>query len=165
MALLFAYLWSRVGPSWRLLSLTAGCCFFLLVAAIDLKYRLVLDVMIYPAAVVALLLQIVSPKRDVLAALAGGALGFSVFLVTALVKQGGVGGGDIKLSGLIGLVVGFPEVLWALALGIVAGGITALLLMLSPRWKLKSHMPYAPFLCLGAVIALLYSPPALLLPR
>ena len=75
-----------------------------------------------------------------------------------------MGGGDVKLAALIGLVVGFPGVLWALTLGIVAGGITALLLVLFPRWELGSHMPYSPFLCFGVVIALLYNPLPLVFP-
>ncbi len=163
-ALLFAYLWQRCGPSWQWLSLASVCSFFLLVAIIDLRYRRVLDVMIYPAAIVALLLHVVSPGGNWRAALVGGVLGLSLFLVTALIRPGSLGGGDIKLATLIGLMVGFPEVLWALMVGIVAGGITALLLVISPRWELESQIPYAPFLCLGAVIALLYNPIPLLLP-
>ena len=87
-----------------------------------------------------------------------------VFLLAALIRRGGLGGGDIKLAALIGLVVGFPEVLWALAAGIVAGGIAALILVFLARWEIKSHIPYAPFLCLGAIIALLYNPLPLFLP-
>jgi len=75
-----------------------------------------------------------------------------------------MGGGDVKLAALIGLTVGFPQVLWALALGILAGGITALLLVLTPRWGPKSHIPYAPFLCLGALLALVYDPLPLIFP-
>ena len=162
--LLFAYLCGRFGPSWQFLLLAVSCSFFLLVSIIDLKYRLILNVMVYPAAVVTLLLWAMFSERDILAALVGGAVGFSIFLLAALVRQGGLGGGDVKLAAVIGLVVGFPEVLWALAVGIVAGGITALLLLLTPRWEPGSHMPYAPFLCLGAVVALLYNPLPLIFP-
>lgn len=164
MALLFVYLWERFGASWELLLMACGCSFFLLVAIIDLKHRLVLNVMIYPAAVLALLLHAISSRGGLITALVGGAVGFSVFLLAAVVRRGGLGGGDIKLATLIGLTVGFPEVLWALAAGIVAGGIMALLLVLSPRWELGSHIPYAPFLCLGTVIALLYNPLPLIFP-
>mgnify|MGYP001026687086 CR=1 FL=1 len=157
-ALLFAYLWERFGPSWRSLLLALNCSFFLLIAIIDLKYRLVLNVLIYPAAVLMLLLHSIPLGRDTLTALLGGAVGLSPFLLVALVRPGSMGGGDVKLAALIGLTVGFPQVLWALTLGILAGGITALLLVLTRRWGLKSHIPYAPFLCLGAMITLVYNP-------
>jgi len=111
-----------------------------------------------------LLLHAIPPGRDALAALLGGAVGLSPFLLVALVRPGSMGGGDVKLAALIGLTVGFPQVLWALTLGILAGGIAALLLVLTPRWGLKSHIPYAPFLCLGAMLTLVYDPLLLIFP-
>ena len=59
---------------------------------------------------------------------------------------------------LIGLWVGFPHVLWALTLGILAGAVTTLVLLLTRRWNLTGHIPYAPFLCLGTVLSLLGVP-------
>jgi prepilin signal peptidase PulO-like enzyme (type II secretory pathway) len=158
-ALLFACLWERFGLSWKLLLVAANCSFFLLIAVIDLKYRLVLNMLIYPAAAVTLFLRSVPPGRDTLITLLGGVVGLSPFLLVALVKPGGMGGGDVKLAALIGLMVGFPQVLWALALGILAGGITAFLLLLTRRWGPKSYIPYAPFLCLGALFSLVYPVP------
>jgi prepilin signal peptidase PulO-like enzyme (type II secretory pathway) len=158
-ALLFAYLWQRFGPSWKLLLLASCCSFLLLIAVIDLRYRLVLNVLIYPAAAVTLLFHSVPSGRDALTALLGGAVGLSFFSLVALVRRGDMGAGDVKLAALIGLMVGFPQVLWALTLGILAGGITALFLLLTHLRDLKSYMPYAPFLCLGAAITLIYTPP------
>jgi prepilin signal peptidase PulO-like enzyme (type II secretory pathway) len=164
-ALLFAYLWNRLGLSWELLLLAFICSFFLLVAIIDLRYRLVLNVMVYPAMVVTLLLRFMLPGSGAVTALVGGVIGLALFLLTALLRPGDLGAGDVKLATLIGLILGFPQVLWALALGIVAGGIAAILLiLLTHRWGLKSHIPYAPFLCLGATVALLYNPLPLILP-
>ena len=90
-ALLFAYLWERFGPSWRLLLMAFTCSFFLLVAIIDLRYRLVLNVMVYPAMVVTLLLRVVLPGSGVVTALVGGAIGLALFLLTALLRPGGLG--------------------------------------------------------------------------
>jgi len=163
-ALLFAYLWEHFGPSWRLLWLALTGSFFSLIALIDLKYRLVLNVLIYPAAAVVMLFRSVPPGRDTLTALLGGAVGLSPFLLVALVRPGDIGGGDIKLAALIGLIVGFPQVLWALSLGILAGGITALLLLLTHRGGARSHIPYAPFLCLGAMFSLTCNPLLLIFP-
>lgn len=157
-ALLFAYLWNRFGPSWRLIVMAAYCSFLLLIAVVDLRHRLILNVLIYPAAVVALLLRFVPPGKDALTTLLGGAVGLTFFSLVALMRRGGMGAGDVKLAALIGLMVGFPQVVWALTLGILAGGIAALFLFLTHLRELKSYMPYAPFLCLGAAITLVYNP-------
>ena len=157
-AMLLVYLWQRFGWSWKLLYLVVACSFFLLITIIDLKYRLVLNVLVYPAAVLALLIHSLPPGRDTLTALLGGAVGLSPFLLAALLKPDGIGGGDVKLAALIGLWVGFPHVLWALTLGILAGAVTTLGLLLTRHWNLTSHIPYAPFLCLGTVLSLLGVP-------
>ncbi len=155
-ALLLGYLWLRFGFSRELVLLAFAGSFFLLIAAIDLKYRLVPNVLVFPAGVVALLLAFVPPGHRTLLALLGGAVGTLPFLLVVFLKPGSIGGGDVKLATLIGLVVGFPQVLWALSIGILAGGIAAIVLFLTRRWGPKSHIPYAPFLCLGTMISLLW---------
>jgi leader peptidase (prepilin peptidase)/N-methyltransferase len=73
----------------------------------------------------------------------------------ALIAPRGLAGGDVKLAGLIGLTVGFPRVLPALTVGIVAGGLTIGLLLLTRRVGPKEYVPYGPFLVLGALVSLL----------
>jgi prepilin signal peptidase PulO-like enzyme (type II secretory pathway) len=155
--LLFIFLWERMGLSWKWLYLAVACLFFLLIAIMDLKYRLVLNVLVYPAAAIALLVHCIPPGRDTLIALLGGAFGLAPFLAAALLKPEGIGAGDVKLAALIGLIVGFPQVMIALIVAVLAGGIVAMSLFLVRGWKLGNYIPYAPFLCLGAVFSLLYS--------
>jgi prepilin signal peptidase PulO-like enzyme (type II secretory pathway) len=163
--LLLVLLWERLGFSCKYLYTTAACLFFLLIAIVDLKHQLVLNVLVYPVAAITLLVHSVPPGRETLVTLLGGTLGLAPFLAAALLKPEGIGAGDVKLAALIGLMVGFPEVMAALIVAVMAGGGTALVLLLTRRWKLESHIPYAPFLCLGAVFSLVYAPSSLLFPR
>ncbi|MFZ5917711.1 MAG: prepilin peptidase [Chloroflexota bacterium] len=164
-ALSWAALAWRYGLTWQALWLAVCCAFLALLAAIDLKHRLVLNLMVGPAAVVAVLFFRFSPPGNWLATLVGGGFAFLIFLAVAMIRPGSLGGGDVKLAGLVGLVVGFPTVIWALLLAVTLGGIVVALLLLSKRWTLKSTTPYAPFLCLGGMLALLYDPLPLLLSR
>lgn len=148
----------RFDPFWSRPRVLVASIFFLLVALVDLRHRLVLDAMVVPAALVALVAQLVASPNALFVALIGGVFGLAPFLATALVKPGGMGGGDVKLAGLVGLTLGFPRVMWGLAVAVVAGGIVSLLLLLSKEWELGDHLPYAPFLCLGVIVALLHDP-------
>lgn len=148
----------RPGSLWASLAGLLVTAFFLLVAVIDLKYRLVLNVLIYPALAATLLATaLVAPQRLPLS-LAGGLLAFGLFMLTAALRPGELGGGDIKLAALIGLLAGFPGVLIALLIGAGLGAITAAVLILGLHWRPQTHIPYAPFLCSGAIIALIFSP-------
>jgi leader peptidase (prepilin peptidase)/N-methyltransferase len=134
-----------------------------LIAAVDAKHRLVPNAVIYPAGAAALIVSATPLGRGIGSALLGGLFGFVPFLLAATLRPGELGGGDVKLAAFIGLAFGFPHVLWALAVGVTSGGAAAAYLMLAQGRGRAHKIPYAPFLCLGAVVALLYDPlPALL---
>ncbi|NDJ86927.1 MAG: prepilin peptidase [Chloroflexi bacterium] len=153
-----AVLWLRFGWSLELLLYILGLSFFMLIALIDLKYRLVLNIFTYPAIIMVFIAHGLTNPDSLVAIALGGALAFSMFFLTAWLKPGELGGGDVKLATVIGVTFGFPQVLWALMIGAGAGGIMTMGLLLSQRGTLKTRIPYAPFLCLGAVVALFYNP-------
>ena len=156
--LLFAYLWRHYGPSLQLVLATLYTCLFLLIFVIDLEHRLVLNVVVLPASLLALSISFISPNPGPGNALLGGALGFGLFALVALAYRGGMGAGDVKLAGLIGLITGFPLVVVALAIGVLIGGLVALLLLLTKVKGRKSYIPYAPFLVMGGMVTMLYGP-------
>jgi prepilin signal peptidase PulO-like enzyme (type II secretory pathway) len=65
-----------------------------------------------------------------------------------------IGSGDVFLGGAIGLLLGWPEVLVALLLTYSLGGITAAVFLLLGLVERKSRIPFAPFLCSGALLLL-----------
>ena len=144
-AALFAWLWGRPTSVAESVCLSLLCSFLVLVAIIDLKYRLVLNVMVWPAAAVTLVIRYLVPGTNMLEVLLGGAFGFAIFALAAFVRPGGLGGGDVKLATLIGLVFGFPNALWALMIGIFVGGTLAILMLLSHRGDSKSEIITIPF--------------------
>ena len=158
LAVLWVYLGSRTSTIGDWLWLAAMCAFFILVAVIDLKYRLVLNVVLYPALIIALITQLLIVRANLISVLIGAAFGLLIFLAALWLRPNDLGGGDVKLAGLIGVIFGFPHVLWALLIGVVAGGLAAIGLLAGRRWQPSAQIPYAPFLCLGAIIALLYNP-------
>ena len=63
-----------------------------------------------------------------------------------------MGGGDPKLAGAVGLFVGYPGVLVALWIAVVAGGILAIGLLASRKRGRKDAIPFGPFLAASAII-------------
>jgi len=147
----------KFGLTWRFGFFATSFSLLMLMALIDLKYRLVLNIIIYPLSVIIVMGQACLYPQDILHVLFGGGIAFSVFVLTAYIKPGQLGGGDIKLATLIGLAFGFPDMLWALLVGGGLGALMALLFIVQGKGKLFT-MPYAPFLCFGAMIALLVNP-------
>ena len=86
--------------------------------------------------------------------LEGGVVGALIMLAVFIVFPG-FGFGDVKLAGLIGLILGFPTVLYGLLVGMVLGGLGAGWLLLSKRAGLRGVMAYGPYLAGGAILEML----------
>jgi leader peptidase (prepilin peptidase)/N-methyltransferase len=131
-------------------------CVFLVIVFIDLAHHLILNRIVYPAALLALLLNIFRAEPGFLMGLAGGGVGFGLLLLPALVFRGGMGWGDVKMAALIGLVVGFPNVFVAILGAIIAGGLVAAGLMAARTRGRKDAIAFGPFLSVAAVVTMLY---------
>jgi leader peptidase (prepilin peptidase) / N-methyltransferase len=149
------------------------CCVFLIIIFIDWEHKLILNKVTYPMAAVALVILAVDAftsgsltpgnlsflpldKPAILSGVIGGAVGLGFFLLVFLINPRGMGMGDVKLAGLIGLVTGWPMVIVALLIGILIGGLAAIVL-LSLRLKgRKDVIPYGTFLAIGPIITLFW---------
>ncbi len=150
----FAYYYYGVGSEFARVVIYG--LLFLLISVIDLERQLILNKVIYPALPLALAIGFVLPGPAPLPGLIGGAVGMSLLLLVYLVSRGGMGMGDVKLAALIGLVLGFPQVLIALFLGIILGGLTAGVLLISGAKKRKEAIPFGPFLSMAAFIGIIW---------
>ena len=81
-----------------------------------------------------------------------------LMLLIFLLSRGGMGAGDVKLSFVLGVWLGFKASIVCLMLAFVFGGIIGVLLLASGIKQRKDPIPFGPFLCIGAYIALLFSP-------
>lgn len=120
----------------------------------DLRYTTIPDQVVYSAIGLALVWSLGNREwLPVLAAVA--AAGFFLFLV--FVTRGkGMGMGDVKLAGLMGLVLGFPGIVVALMLAFLTGAVAGVILVLSGRKRLGEHIPFGPFLAGAAWFSLFW---------
>jgi leader peptidase (prepilin peptidase)/N-methyltransferase len=152
----FAFLFWRYGLSWEFPLTAFYTCVLLVLAMIDLQHNLILNVIVYPVMIIALVAGFLIPEFDIYKGVLGGVIGFAILLIPALVMRRGMGWGDVKFAGLIGLMLGFPVVFAGLFIGILLGGIFAVALLLFRKKSRKDTIPFGPWLALGAFIALMY---------
>jgi len=128
----------------------------IIVFVYDFKYYLIPDKVLLPAIVITLLYRISSLSLSINYIVASAvAAGF--FLAIFLISSGRwMGFGDVKLAVLMGLLLGFPNVLVALFLAFFFGAIIGVMTMIYKKKSLKSEMPFAPFLITGTFVALLW---------
>jgi leader peptidase (prepilin peptidase)/N-methyltransferase len=127
-------------------------CFMIILFVYDLKHYLVPNAIIYPVIVLAFIYRLFGDFNYFIAGLIGGAF----FLIIVLISHGKwMGIGDVKIGVLMGLLLGLNYLLVALFLAFFIGAIISIILLILKKKKLKSQIPFAPFL-IGATFITLF---------
>lgn len=124
-----------------------------LLSAIDLRHRLLPNIIVGPAAGAIALVVAVGEWQHIAAHLAAAAIAGGILFVLALVNPRGMGMGDAKLAFLIGIALGSRAIA---AMVYTSGGLIVLaigLVVMRGRSGLKATIPFGPLLALGALIA------------
>jgi prepilin signal peptidase PulO-like enzyme (type II secretory pathway) len=153
---------------------------FVLITVIDIEHRLILFVVVIPSAVIALGDAIITPiqhKPDLPTALIGGVLGFGVFFVLYLggivfsvviakiqgyeLPEVAFGYGDVMLSTLCGLILGWQPMIVAMFITVFLGALGATIYLviraISGKYSMFTPLPYGPYIVLGTLILLLFA--------
>jgi type IV leader peptidase family protein len=131
----------------------------------DVKHRLILDRVSYPAIAGALVLAPWTPGVGYPNALYGAVLVGAFFLVQSLALGGSVLGlGDAKLGVIVGATTGIGfdldhlGAVYAVIAAVIVAGVVALGLLVLRLRRLRDPIPYGPFLCVGAALILFHGP-------
>ncbi|MDQ4049853.1 MAG: prepilin peptidase, partial [Actinomycetota bacterium] len=128
------------------------------IGGIDLEHRIVPNRIVLPAALWALVAAALVATAELPELAIAGAAAFLLLLVAAVAYPAGMGMGDVKLAGTMGLYLGAavaPALLAAFAAGALVGvGI----LVREGAGGRKKGVPFAPFLALGGLLGLLAGP-------
>jgi leader peptidase (prepilin peptidase) / N-methyltransferase len=125
------------------------------IAIIDYEHRIIPNRITAPAAIVAILIGLLFDQDFVVEQLIAGAAAGGFFLLAAIVYPRGMGMGDVKLAGVMGLYLGRAVGL-AVLIGLVAGVIVGAIIIarVGAKEGRKMAVPFGPFLALGGIIAI-----------
>ena len=157
-ALLFVVVGLKIGLEDTLVPALAFTITLVAAAETDLEHRIIPNRLMAVSAVAALVLWgIVDPAQLPENLIAGAAAG-GVMFVVAFAYPAGMGMGDVKLSGVMGLYLG-ASVAPALFVGFATGALVGIgiVLVRGPAAR-KQGVPFGPFLALGGIVGLLYGP-------
>jgi leader peptidase (prepilin peptidase) / N-methyltransferase len=133
-----------------------------LLALIDLDVRRLPDALTRPSYVAGIVLlglaALVEQDAEAMARALLGALAlFAFYLLLAFINPAGMGMGDVKLAGILGLYLGWlgwGQLIAGAFLAFLLGSLVGLALMATRRAGLKSRIPFGPFMLLGALAAI-----------
>ncbi len=138
----------------------AWACVLLVITFIDIDYQIIPDRFSIGGIIAGLVLVYWLPVtyRDALIGLVLGAglLTAVIYGYYFLTGKQGMGGGDVKLLGMIGVFTGWEGVLFTIFMGSLIGTMFGIPWAFLRKKDLKAAIPFGPFLALGALIYVLW---------
>jgi leader peptidase (prepilin peptidase) / N-methyltransferase len=152
-AALFALAAAEFGQSLATLGACIFAAFALVTLFVDIDHLLILDVLTLPVALAGAVIALASGKF--IGAIEGAALGIALFGLMYFATRGaGLGFGDVKLAGCLGVFCGLDGSIAAFAAAFIIGAILAIPVLLTRKRRAKDVLPLGPFLVLGALIVI-----------
>ncbi len=166
-ALIFLSIFSLQSSNLKFLNLAFSfyiACVLIIIFIYDLKHYIIPDKVLFPAIGIVGIVRILDFALGILdfksllnyffAVIVASGFFLAIFLVS---KGRWMGFGDVKLAILMGLLLGFSNVLVALFLAFFFGAIIGVMLMIFKGKKLKSEIPFGPFLIMGTFMAMFWA--------
>jgi prepilin signal peptidase PulO-like enzyme (type II secretory pathway) len=169
-AVIFLLAYWRMGITAQYAITVFWSCIFIIIIFIDWEHTLILNSITYPMAVIAVILlgvnqfipgsnifgdRLFIPHASLYSGLISAGVLFLFFILIVILTPGSMGMGDAKLVALIGLVSGFPLMIFSMIIGVVIGGIVAIILLATRKKGRKDVIPYGTFLAIGPIVAML----------
>lgn len=162
-AALFGATAARFGPDWVLPAYLVLAAALVALSVIDLQRFLLPNRIVFPLAGVSVVLLGLGALAEgegghYVRALLAAVVAFVVFTLLHVISPRSMGFGDVKLSFVLGLFLGYlgwGEVVLGLFLGFLYGAVIGIGLILTGLRTRKDHVPFGPFLAAGTVTAIL----------
>ncbi|MGZ4127483.1 MAG: prepilin peptidase [Actinomycetota bacterium] len=166
-AALFGLAAWRIRPATDLVAFLPLLWVLVVLSFIDLEHKLLPNRIVGPALATGVVLTGVAAALGPGAgawvrALAGGAVAFGFFLLLAIISPRGMGMGDVKLSSVLGLALGYlgwGRLFVGLLLSFIAGAVGGIGLIAARKAGMKSEVPFGPYLALGTIVSILFGGP------
>ncbi|KQS19573.1 prepilin peptidase [Exiguobacterium sp. Leaf187] len=150
--MLYAYAFWQFGWSMELaLTLTLTSLLFILTMS-DLAYMLIPNKILLFFLPIALIVRYLSPLENWYNPIIGGIVGFVLLFVIFLASRRGMGAGDVKLFGLLGIFLGPLHVVIALFVSAFVGSVIGLTLLGTGRVRRKQPIPFVPSIAIGTLL-------------
>jgi leader peptidase (prepilin peptidase) / N-methyltransferase len=145
----------RLGPGEQGVFAATLLPVLVVLAAVDLRHRLVPNRILAPAFAAVLAFRLASAPEEAAQWLLAAAIAPLALLAPAIIDRRAVGMGDVKLGALLGAALGFAVVPALLVASLAVVPVAGVLLMRAGRAARRTAIPFAPFLALGAAAVLL----------
>ncbi|WP_164668376.1 prepilin peptidase [Virgibacillus doumboii] len=153
---LFALSYTIIGLNLELLTALLLVSMLMIILVSDIKYMLIPNKVLLFFLPLFIIMRLLSPLNPWWSSILGAVIGVVLLSVIILISRGGMGGGDMKLFGVLGIVLGIENVLLAFFLSCVIGALIGMMLLLFKVIGRKQPVPFGPYIVAATLITYFY---------
>lgn len=165
-ALFFLLAYAQFGIGIHFLAYSILIFLLITISLIDFRHKIIPDELSLGGIVLGFLFCLLTHDITWWASILGTALGGGIFYAVAygyekLAKREGLGGGDVKLLGMLGAWFGYQSILILIIISTALGSLVGIAMMIFQKKSLRTAIPFGPFLALAALAYLFAREPLL----
>ncbi|MEK3890572.1 prepilin peptidase [Bacillus sp. FSL K6-3431] len=156
-ACLFVFAYAKIGWTFELLIAWTFISLLMIISVSDLTYLIIPDKVLLVFAAIILVERLIQPLTPWWDSILGSAIIFIILMGITIISKGGLGGGDIKLYAVLGLVLGVKLVLLSFFFANLIGAVIGVLGIALGLVERRKPIPFGPFIALGMLIVYFYN--------
>lgn len=153
---LFAYSFWKIGFNYELIVIWLLISLLVIITVSDILYMVIPNKVLLFFLPLFIIGRIISPLSLWWDSILASILGFLILFFIALISKGGMGGGDIKLFFLLGIILGVEKTILSLVLAAIIGLIISMFVLFFLKKERKTPIPFGPSIALATLIAYFY---------
>ncbi|WP_337019318.1 prepilin peptidase [Oceanobacillus massiliensis] len=154
--MLFALAFYIVGLQLEIITALLLISMLMIILVSDLKYMLIPNKVLLFFLPFFIVLRFVVPLSPWWSAAAGAVIGFAIIFIIILISRGAMGAGDMKLFGVVGIVLGMDQILVAFFLSCLLGAAIGMFLLSFKLIDRKQPVPFGPYIAFAVLITYFY---------
>lgn len=149
-----SYIMYKYGASYEFVLYALLIQVLFAISLLDISYKIILDRLNLSVGIIGIINLIIT--RNLYSSIVAFFLAGGLFLGMALITNGGVGGGDIKLIAPLGLVFGLIPIIYIICYTFIFAAIIGLLILIIKRQSLRTEVALAPYISLASIVFIVY---------
>lgn len=153
---LFAFCYYYIGLELELITAILLMSMLMIIFVTDMSYMLIPNKILLFFLPLFIIMRVIEPLDPWYNALIGAAAGYGLVALIILLSKGGMGAGDMKLLGVLGIVLGLGNILLTFFIAALFGAIVGGIMMMMQKVKRRQAIPFGPYIIAGAIITYFY---------
>lgn len=153
---LFAFSYIHIGLELELITALFLMSMLMIILVSDISYMIIQNKVLLFFLPFFIIMRVIVPLEPWWSSIVGGLVAVVLIAIIIIISRGGMGAGDMKLFGVLGIILGTSKVLLAFFLSCLIGAVIGIFLLAFKIIERKQPIPFGPYIIVAAILTYFY---------